>query len=398
MSVSSGCSRGAVVSTAPASPEPSSTSARASSPSDPLSLSRRVYELGEAAWAGGAKFEAVALWRQAFRSLPSDEKYDVLRHRMVIRIGYALVELHRLDGDAYHLRAAQQMLTRWIEARADRDTSGAREEAYALLSEVELRLEEGLPEANDGQPSSGEADHDQSEYARALMLASYDGKQREYAAADTHAGEVLDADGIERKIEVSGLATLDDPRVWAFLHDPRPEGPSLFEMPGEAFNPTRPLVRAGLPKIAVRGLSQRREANHATWTLIRELRPALELCYASSMARKPTQVVRMRVTISVDDIGRVTATRQSGDPLGDSIGDDCLRRSFERAHVEAASLYGQQIATVPLTFFIQPGRGLAPSLQGMPGFDAAIGDRQRSYDADRVTETSGGVSQGQPTQ
>ncbi len=389
MLVAPACAR----SSTPAVETPPAEARAPKAPADPLALAYRVYELGESAWQGGAKFQAVALWRQSFLSIPPDEKYDVLRHRMVMRIGWALLELHAIDRDDYHLRAAQQMVARWIDARAGRDESGAAEEAYALLSEIELRLEDPSQAS-----ASGDEEHARSRDEGARMAAGYEGKQAQYREGESHAGETLDAEGVTRKIEVSQLATLDDPRVRAFLEHPAPEGPSLFDLPGEALNPTRPLVRAGLPKITTKARGARFAANRETWRLVKELRPQLEYCYASSMARAPTDVVRMRVRLSVDAEGHIQAKRSEGDPLGDALGDDCIRRVFERAAVVDPELHGQELAVVPLTFFIQLGQGLSPSLQGLPGFDANMADREGSYRAARQTETGMGVAVGQPAQ
>ena len=353
-----------------------------------MAVSRRVYELGEAAWSGGAKIEAVALWRHAFRTLPPEPKYDMLRHRMVVRIGYALIELHRLDGDVYHLQAGKEMVALWIELRAGEDQSAARDEAFELLGEFEIRLE--TPPARSG----GQDEHEAGEAARTQMLAGYEGASADYRAEDLHSGEIVNAEGIHREIKVSRWARLDDPKVAAFLRHPSPEGASLFDASPDAFNPTRPLVRAGVPRIAGEGSQHWRTATKETWRIIREQRPALELCYASSMARAPTQVVRMQVTLEVDESGKVSASRTRGEILGDSIGDDCMRRAFERARVGASTLMGERLAVIPLTFFIQPSRGPSPS--ATPGA-FTIGEAEQDYQRARVSETSMGSSQGRPT-
>jgi hypothetical protein len=359
---------------------------------DPMALSRRVYELGEAAWSGGAKIEAVALWRQAFLSLPPAPEYDALRHRMVVRIGHGLLELHRLDADLYHLEAGRQMLQRWLDMRAGEDESAARDEAYALLGEFELRI------AEPPMPSRADDEHDEGELSRARMLAAYDGAQADYRSRDLHSGEEVDAQGIHRQIEVDGWARFDDPRVQAYLRHPNPLGPSLFDRSPDPFNPTRPLVRAGVPKLAVGGDQGRRDARKETWRILRQVRPELELCYARSMGRAPTEVVKMKVTIEVDASGQVSAARSDGDALGDAIGDDCLRRSFDEARVEAGSLRGQRLAVLPLTFFIQPETFITPTAgivrmhSNMEG--PSIGDAETKYQLQRVTFNDRGTAAG----
>jgi hypothetical protein len=362
---------------------------------DPLGLSRRVYELGEAAWSGGAKFEAVALWRQAFRTLPPDPEFDMLRHRMVMRIGHALIELHRLDGDVYHLQAGHEMVDRWIAARAGKDESSARDEAYELLGEFELRLEEPPPR------STADVEHERGEESRTRLLAGYDGASTALQTRDAHAGEKLGSEGVRREVEVetSAWARLDDPKVEAFLRHPGLLGPSLFDKGPDPFNPTRPLVRAGAPRIAGDGAAHWRVATRETWRIIREQRPALELCYASSMARAPTEVVRMQVTLEVSETGRVSATRTRGDILGDSIGDDCLRRAFERARVDSTSLQGERLAVIPLTFFIQPATYISPG-PALPGRDGApgINNAEGKYQRARAVEGDQGAARGRQGQ
>lgn len=368
---------------------------------DPVALSRQVYDLGEAAWSGGAKFGAVALWRQAFRTLPPEPKFDVLRHRMVMRIGYALIELHRLDGDTYHLEAGREMVDKWIAVRAGEDETGARDEAYDLLGEFETRLENPPPR------SSADEEHDRGELARSRMLAGYEGVENEFRTRDVHSGEKLDSDGVKREVDVGAWARLDDPKVAAFLRHPDPLGPSLFARGPDPFNPTRPLVRAGVPRIEGEGAQHWRTAKRETWRIIREQRAALELCYASSMSRAPTEVVRMQVTLEVSDSGRVSAHRTRGDILGDSLGDDCMRRAFERARVDTEQLQGDRLAVVPLTFFIQHATYIqpGPAMRGSSRLDGpGIHDAERKYqrarrvDGDRgaVEPSRGGRQPGNP--
>jgi hypothetical protein len=351
-----------------------------------------VLELAEAAHAAGNRIAAVALWRQAFLQLPPAEEFDEVRQTLVLRIGHGLLELNRRDGDDYHLRAAKQMLDRWLAARdPDRVHPADLRELYAVLGEVELRMQQPVERgAGSVEREAGFAMRD-----RALDQLNYSVLAARLPA--DHAGEIFDSSGQRRTIVVDPndkSARLSDPRVRDFLRHPSPEGASLLDGGDMPLNPTRPLVRAGHPRTSAAPEGMRGLAWSESWRLVRELRPQLEQCYAMSFARMPLTVVRQRVGLRAAEDGTVLVEEQSGDPLGDRAGDLCVIRVFAGATVDP-SLAGTRFAEIPFTFFLQLEQYIRP-----PGIGGGMGmgASMMEYAGDRATETSFGVGAGQRQQ
>src|SRR5690606_12138131 len=190
-------------------------------------------------------------------------------------------------------------------------------------------------------------------------------------------GEVLDADGIERQVDVKReLARLDDPEVQAFLRHPSPLGASLFTGGDEPFNPTRPLVRYSRPAIEAR-LSP--ELRRYLWRRLDAVRGKLEHCYSSSLMRAPEIHVKKRVRLRADESGRLIVEDQGEIPLGDAQGDACVARAFAQASVARPELEAVEI-DLKISFFIQPARYIQRSyLEGGGG----IGDALHEYASDR---------------
>ncbi|MEZ4454796.1 MAG: hypothetical protein R3B09_35425 [Nannocystaceae bacterium] len=106
---------------------------------------RHLYSLGESRFAEGEPRDAVTLWRAALLRLPESAEADAIRHRVILRMGHALLVAYE-EGDIDALLLAQQVLARyiaWHEARWGEGQGAAAEraEAYALLVAAEDTLD-----------------------------------------------------------------------------------------------------------------------------------------------------------------------------------------------------------------------------------------------------------------
>ena len=383
------------VSSAPSKSRPAAGDAKrfaaAEESRNELARAIALYQLGEAAWAGENHLVAVGFWQASFRAIPDPpddpKRHDDLRGALVERIATALIRLNELDADPYHLRAAEQILERWIAVRTAQlestDGYDAREREaieaecarlYALSAEVFSRLES--PE--DITVASAEAYERDAEQARARVQRTADGGLDAKERVDSHRGDTLGTDDFERDVKVDGdFASLDDPRVQAYLRHPDPLGPSLFDGGDEAFNPTRPIVRFSRlqpdPKVPA-------ETRRHLWKRLDSVRPQLESCYISALMRSPEVVVRKRLRLRADGTGRLVVLDQGETKLGDAAGDACLERAFAQADVRRSELERVDV-DLRIVFFIQPARYPTGSFLGD---GATIGDTLGEYSGDRA--------------
>jgi hypothetical protein len=142
---------------------------------------------------------------------------------------------------------------------------------------------------------------------------------------------------------------LDHPRVKAYFRSDSMVGNSLFHEPEQVVR--RPLVRAG--SIAVRGADDRAvrtTARRFARELVDDVRPALEACYADSLARTPTEATKLVLTVELGTNDRGPIRVRSG-MLGDVFGNACVHGVLEFADVEAPGVAAS--VEIPVWFWLQ---------------------------------------------
>jgi hypothetical protein len=142
---------------------------------------------------------------------------------------------------------------------------------------------------------------------------------------------------------------LDHPRVQAYFRSGSMVGTSLFAPPKSQSR--RPLVRAGT--ITVRGAetrAHRKAARRFARDLVADVRPALEACYADSLARSPTDAARLTVHVELSH-GERGAVQVSAGTLGDVYGNACVHGVLEFADVDAPKF--EAGVDIPVWFWLQ---------------------------------------------
>jgi hypothetical protein len=358
---------------------------------------KRLYQLGEDYFEVGDYPGAVALWRQVFLLLPADEAGDRLRHQLVARMAYGLMLAFEQTGQPAHLDQAEQFLERWVAKHEALFPTGPAREAeraqmYELIGQIAILRDRGAGEPDRLGPTQSEA----------TIVGEFETLER--AQADDHAGEEVGPDGIKREIVVpknNRLASISDPRVRRWLSHPSPLGPSLMEGGDEPYSPTRPLVRAGVSKLATKGASARDErlARRQLRQVVRVARPRLEQCYAEALTRAPVLVSKLEVEVTIDEEGRVTQSKIEDGRLIDAVGDACVMWALMGAEpLPDTALASRVTLAMPVTFFIQNEARITPSM--MPGpsgpSPANPGDTMLEYGADRQTKGDRGADVGEP--
>lgn len=155
------------------------------------------------------------------------------------------------------------------------------------------------------------------------------------------------------------------------------------------------LMRAGVPRAEGKNAAERRHAFAESWRVVEEQRVALKDCYRRSLARSPQRVVRMNVKLSVTPWGSIDAVRSDGSPLGDELGDACLGDAFGRSQIADPVLYGEELAELPLVFYVHAGRSSSKARRAKG--PVTNSERQRARDtAASYNEASARAGQNMP--
>lgn len=187
--------------------------------------------------------------------------------------------------------------------------------------------------------------------ALALALVVTPAKQRPPESArkgeEKEKGEVIEV--VVRTKPDWLFPGLDHPRVQAYFRSGSTVGGSMFDEPEQVVR--RPLVRAGT--ISVRGADDRAvrtSARRFARKLVDDVRPALEACYADSLARTPMEATRLVLTVELGRGDRGPIRVRSG-TLGDVYGNACVHGVLEFADVEAPSIAAS--VEIPVWFWMQ---------------------------------------------
>ncbi|WP_146158148.1 hypothetical protein [Enhygromyxa salina] len=309
------------------------THARAPASSD-VRLTRELvgrYGLALTAFDRGEYQLAADMFTQLLLALPPDPREDHLRHLLVQHIGWSLLGHYDVDADVAALDRGEQTLERYlVRHEALLPTAHAeREVIYALLGEYQLR--------RDGKPPPD---------ANARLVALVEATQTGFERQSARSGQAAD-DALVRVIEVEAIpwAHLDDPRVQAFLRDPRALGPTLFDKPGQPLNPTRVLVRGRVHPTDA-GTGKRAHA------LLKLARPAAERCYEGALSRGAGIVERVRLDLTWAPSG-LPEVNFGGDHQLDAAAQTCVREAVREADGAAEGRPAPGHVELRLTFFVQ---------------------------------------------
>ncbi len=308
----------------------------------------RIYMLGETRYAEGRFDEAVALWGHTLLQLPADPAADHLRHKLVARMGFGLLQAHHVTGDTSYLEDGQQMCELYVAKHeqlfGDGDDARAeRGEIYELLYEFDSRLD-GIEEESleDTVPEAS------SEPATPPTTV---------AAAPPRSTSPEDGEDY-RLISVRRIAWADpdDPRVRAFARDGRFTGPSKLDTGRENVHESRVLVRVGQvprPMHDAASTATRKQARQAGLAVVEAARPALERCYEVAMTRDPILAVRVAVTLTVNADGTIATPRLVDGMVVDAEGDACTAEALGQTKIDASLAPDAIALSMPIHFFYQ---------------------------------------------
>ncbi|MCA9704943.1 MAG: AgmX/PglI C-terminal domain-containing protein [Myxococcales bacterium] len=344
-------------------PTPPSSSHGDDDPSDgsegqPIpAAATRIYMLGEERYAQGRFDEAVALWGHAMLQLPADPSADRVRHKLIARMGYGLLQAHHATGDLSYLVDGQAMCERYLAKHealfGDGEPAQAqRGEIYELLYEFDSRLD-GAP--SEGPPLDEPLDEPRGVGPAAAATGSEptaEAEARDEAPAADEESEDYRIINVRRTV----WADADDPRVREFQRDLRFTGPSMLDIGREHAYGRRVLVRAGaLPRTTAEvEPAERKAARAAGLAVIDAARPALEQCYEHAMTRDPVFAARIEVVLTVASDGTVTGPRVTSGMVIDAEGDACTAQALRRVRIEPPSGDAVELA-MPIHFFYQEG-------------------------------------------
>lgn len=317
--------------------------------------------LGEERYTEGRFDEAVALWGHALLQLPADPSADIVRHKLVARMGYGLLQAHHATGDMSYLVDGQAMCELYVAKHEElfgdtEEAAGQRGEIYELLYEFDSRLDVQVT-----MEEQSEADEDDKEKAEdedtAEVTVASSAADPPTASPGSKAPELEDGEEYRLvKVRRIDWADPDDPRVRAFLLDERFTGSSLVDYGYDQINAGRVLVRVGaLPRpVAAKANTRIRGiARQAGLAAVEAARPALQRCYEVAMTRDPVTTSRVEVTLTVEADGSVTRPRLVDGSVIDAQGDVCTIEALADTQVESASLDAALDVTIPLHFFYQ---------------------------------------------
>lgn len=323
----------------------------------------RIYVLGEQRYAEGRFDEAVALWGHTMLQLPADPSADEVRHKLLARMGYGLLQAYGATGDPSYLHDGQAMCELYVAKHEELfgDTEEARAqrgEIYELLYEFDSRLDELDPELL-------EADDEAEAQPSMALAAAVDSRT---AAADTSttaeddAGWEVDEEGLVRDVRVARIAWADedDPRVRAFLHDPRFTGNSNLDSGRDHVHEERVLVRVGARPRPLDGsddLGTRKRARLDGVAVVDAVRPELVRCYEAAVARDPVVAARISVELSIRPDGTVAQARFVDGAVVDAEGDACVAGALHGARISSSG--GALRIAMPIHFFYQDATNTA---------------------------------------
>lgn len=344
-------------------------------PSTDVGEAKRLYTLGEGHMGEGRSPEAVSLWRQAIALLPATAEYDVLRHDLVMRLGYGLLAAHHTTKDRRYLVEARRMLLLYVarhekhvgdhtSAKADRD------EVYEQLYEVESRLGESVDEPTadalppvDPLPEVRPRATKRVPPNRATTIVTEDGEvYRREVHVDTTRRDRPRVEDRKIRRELASPKTSPETGLWL----------TRSGFGTEALSGPRPYVRVYGQARPLVGSFRRRDqpARQAlVVATIRSVRDGLLLCYATAYAREPEKnVVLTEIELSIAKDGRVRHARITGAPVVDDRGTRCVARHLVDARAPTTPDRAHRVR-VPVVFFWQSEK---PAF-GVPG----TGKRQR---------------------
>lgn len=379
---------------------------RGSAPPSGEPMAQRLYSAGEQRFAQGRADQAVALWRHAITQLPQTDRYDELRHKLVLRLGYGQLVAYHQTGKLAHLYDGARMLERYASKHETLFGTGARakaqrDEVYALLGELELRIAEPPlpPGRSDAGPIVADAtppprfdpfmrsipsspkvlDTGVGEDPQPTPMAQR--KAWEAAHPDRAWGkDQTDDEGLDRVVVVNGrklaLADIEDPELRQSLRRWDPFAGAVLTQPSVAqLHGPRGLVRIGGIARRTDGKGDRLAAHGVAADAIRSARPALRACYDAAFARNPTFVAPTTVAFTVRADGTVADPRIVTGGIGDSFGDICVLERLAAVKLPARSDGQSTAVSIPLMFFYEGARYIneAGGAQGANTFHLSFG-------------------------
>lgn len=320
-------------------------------------VAQRLYQVGEEKFAAGHPEDAVALWRHAITQLPQTERYDALRHRLILRLGFGQVVAYHHTGKLAHLFDGKRMLDRYLVTHQELfgETEAAkreRGEVYELLFEMESRIEDP-PESVEAGTAVGlvEPEVPVADAAEVAEAAPTKSRRRQRRAKE-------DADGDHRTVVVDTARrpSVDDPEMKKELTRWNPTAGLVLTAPSaEPWLPARAYVRIdGLPRRLddAERESGKARAPAVAAEIVRSVRPALRACYDGAFSRSPSESEYALATVEVEvgADGSVGGAVIASGIVGDAIGDACVLERLADARVATADASPMRL-TIDLLFF-----------------------------------------------
>lgn len=325
---------------APAIPQSPATAPAGTEHPD-IARAQRFYRTGEALFEQGQPARAVGMWRHALLTIPQDERYDDVRHQLIMRMGYGLMVSAHESGDTSHLVVATELLERYLVRHEslfgdDPDHADERVQIFELMGEVRVALDDMRTVDDDAQMA---------------------GAAEAGGPVDTHEGEILQP-AFERRVQVRRLQQpdMDDPRTRAALRggffEPGTAG-SMTTAGTYLATPARPLVR--IRRLPRRGEDGSRARLAAALPVIADVRPQLEECYLAAFTRRPSDVVDVTLEFNASARGTARKPEIRDGSLIDPLGDACILEALEGSTALPKTGRDERLV-VELRFFWQGAR------------------------------------------
>jgi hypothetical protein len=299
------------------------------------------YRVAITLFDSGRYDDAAAQFTWMLLHVPQDPSGDRLRHLLIQHIAWSLLGTYDTRKDPIKLDQGEAMLERYLDKHEQLrpDEAAERDDIYALLGEYAQRRD-ALP------PTNANA------HLRALIQQT-----RRHMEQSAPGKRKSNEDRMVRTIEVDTIkwADVDDPRVQRYLRDPRFTGPSLFEEPGEPYNPARVLVRGWVAKAHGADDEQSERPDRRAWTLLRAARPALERCYEAALGRGADVLERVELELRWD-AGGLADVSVASNPSFDDQAARCVVEGVRAVGLDAAAKHDSSSAKLHLSFFTQPDR------------------------------------------
>lgn len=318
-------------------------------------VAQRLYQVGEQKFAEGHPAQAVALWRHAITQLPQTERYDGLRHKLILRTGFGQVVAYHATGELVHLFDGKRMLDRYLvahQALFGESEAAKRErgEVYELLYELESRIEDPpLAVAAASAVDLIASDDAAIDEASPPPAPTRKSKRRKRRAVE-------DAEGDHRTVVVDthDRPSVDDPAMKRTLTRWNPQAGLVLTAPSiDPWLPARAYVRIdGLPKRiddATHDAGKARAPALAA-EIVRSIRPALRACYDGAYAREPADYATATVEVDVVRDGSVGGVVIASGEVGDAIGDACVLDQLAKAQVPMGDAQSMRLS-IDLVFF-----------------------------------------------